>query len=54
MTLSNTLELENEIAYLDYFVENLIKQKIYTHDGIRIHFRKGHFYGSIINLVGFC
>lgn len=44
MTLSNTLELENEIAYLDYFVKNLIRREIYTHDGIRIHFRKGHFY----------
>lgn len=44
MVLSNTMELESENAYLDYFVKNFIKQSIYTHDGIRIHFRKGHFY----------
>jgi hypothetical protein len=44
MVLSNTLELENEEAYLDYFYTNFIKQKIHTFDGIRIYFRKGHFY----------
>jgi len=44
MVLSNTLELGNEQAYLDYFYKYFIRQEIFTFDGIRIYFRKSHFY----------
>lgn len=40
----SNLQLGSESDYLAYFTENFCEQVIYTNDGIRIHFRKHHFY----------
>jgi hypothetical protein len=38
------LDLPTESDYLEYFIENYCRQEIFTKDGIRIRFRKSHFY----------
>jgi hypothetical protein len=50
-TIFHKLELSTESEYLEYFVENYCRQKIFTHDGFRIYFRKKHFYHAFFDTV---
>lgn len=50
MACSN-LQLKSELEYLEYFTENFCKQEIFTNDGIRIYFRRCHFYHAFFESV---
>src|SRR5690554_3941707 len=50
-TIFHKLELFTESDYLEYFVENYCRQEIFTHDGIRIHFRRKHFFHAFFYTI---
>lgn len=50
MTISN-LQLGSESDYLSYFIENFCNRLLYTKDGIRVFFRKNHFYHAFFETV---